>query len=432
MSRTATLLTLFLAVALSRRCVFCLVQAVLWLLLGSYHMVVTLPSWSSRLRLLWREVLPIALVTLAASVAADALFYNRNLLREQGWASLLRGLQTSPRALLPVVSLNFLRLNSGSDLAALYGTHPWHWYLSEGLPTNLGPLTPFFAWALARFLRERSVPAEASASAPTPAEDAGERVASPRQSRRSLLLLLATLGWSMAAFSCNAHKEFRFVLPVTPVAFLLVGRWMAGLEHGEAMQDKEDRGTGASVSDQSPESESENLSATVGMRLRRQGAVTSSAAAATAAFAAAAAAAVAPAAPPSRPPLYRRPLSLVVAFLLVSNVLMGGYLTFVHQSGPARVFALLREVHAKWVQRPCPAGSDSSCAQLQPLRVHFLLNCHTMPFYSHMHVPQQQGGEGEMVPRSVDLHFLDCSPLSVARTHVHARVRALHAKSAGF
>lgn len=395
-------------------------QAVLWLLLGAYHLLFSLPSWSSRLRLLWREVLPIALLTLTASVAADAIFYNRHLT----WSELLLRVQTNPRS-LPIVSLNFLRLNSGSDLAALYGTHPWHWYFSEGLPTNLGPMTPFFLWALVRFLREAIAPA-GPAGVPSRAEDAKEAaeaeegVAPARQSRRSLLLLLATLAWSMATFSCNAHKEFRFILPVTPVAFLLVGRWMAGLERGTTDASLPPSPTGASAiqSEQGAEPESETTPAADGMRLRRKGADRSLPPTAAAAAALAAASSQSS----------RRPLRLVVAFLLVTNVLMGGYLTFVHQSGPARVFALLREVHAKWVdQRPCAHPDFASCSQSQPLqalRVHFLLNCHSMPFYSHMHVPQDEG-----FPRTIDLHFLDCSPLSVgicAPTHActHARTHA--------
>ncbi|KAI9151214.1 glycosylphosphatidylinositol anchor biosynthesis [Blastocladiella emersonii ATCC 22665] len=47
---------------------------------------------------------------------------------------------------------NFVRFNIGHDIASFYGTHPWHWYLSSGWPTLLGPyllLLPWFAadWA---------------------------------------------------------------------------------------------------------------------------------------------------------------------------------------------------------------------------------------------------------------------------------------------
>ena len=36
------------------------------------------------------------------------------------------------------VQLNFLQFNVLSDMGAIYGTHPWHWYLSQGLAVILG------------------------------------------------------------------------------------------------------------------------------------------------------------------------------------------------------------------------------------------------------------------------------------------------------
>jgi len=36
------------------------------------------------------------------------------------------------------VYYNFLEFNFLSDLGSVYGTHPWHWYLSQGLVVLLG------------------------------------------------------------------------------------------------------------------------------------------------------------------------------------------------------------------------------------------------------------------------------------------------------
>jgi len=36
------------------------------------------------------------------------------------------------------VYYNFLEFNFLSDLGSFYGTHPWHWYLSQGLVVLLG------------------------------------------------------------------------------------------------------------------------------------------------------------------------------------------------------------------------------------------------------------------------------------------------------
>ena len=33
--------------------------------------------------------------------------------------------------------LNFLVLNVGRDVASLYGTHPWHWYVTAAVPVFL-------------------------------------------------------------------------------------------------------------------------------------------------------------------------------------------------------------------------------------------------------------------------------------------------------
>lgn len=37
-----------------------------------------------------------------------------------------------------VSSYEFLKLNLVQDIGAIYGSHPWHWYLSNGIPTILG------------------------------------------------------------------------------------------------------------------------------------------------------------------------------------------------------------------------------------------------------------------------------------------------------
>jgi phosphatidylinositol glycan class B len=38
----------------------------------------------------------------------------------------------------------FLLFNVFRDVASLYGTHPVHWYLTQGLPAMLGSLLPLF------------------------------------------------------------------------------------------------------------------------------------------------------------------------------------------------------------------------------------------------------------------------------------------------
>lgn len=91
---------------------------------------------------------------------------------------------------LTVVFLNFLQFNmSGS---AVYGAHPWHWYLSQGLPALLGSHLVFIAVA---FLKQRDY---------------------PRQ-------LLGVVVMTVLFFSLVAHKEFRFVQHLTPVFMIWAG-----------------------------------------------------------------------------------------------------------------------------------------------------------------------------------------------------------------
>lgn len=43
-----------------------------------------------------------------------------------------------------LVQLNFLKFNVLQNLGTFYGSHPWHWYFTQGLPVVLGPHLPFF------------------------------------------------------------------------------------------------------------------------------------------------------------------------------------------------------------------------------------------------------------------------------------------------
>lgn len=48
-----------------------------------------------------------------------------------------------------VTPLNFLKLNVISGIGEWYGTQPWYWYLSAGLPAVLGiQLLPFILAAI--------------------------------------------------------------------------------------------------------------------------------------------------------------------------------------------------------------------------------------------------------------------------------------------
>jgi phosphatidylinositol glycan class B len=83
----------------------------------------------------------------------------------------------------------------------LYGTHPFHWYLTAGIPALTGMLCPILLYDLFR----------------TTGWD-------HQHGRRNLWIVVATC---VLAHSTSAHKEFRFLLPLLPLFCLLAGSRMA-------------------------------------------------------------------------------------------------------------------------------------------------------------------------------------------------------------
>lgn len=48
------------------------------------------------------------------------------------------------------VNLNFLKFNVISGIGSFYGTHPWHWYLTQGCAVVMGTHVFPFVLALRR------------------------------------------------------------------------------------------------------------------------------------------------------------------------------------------------------------------------------------------------------------------------------------------
>ncbi|XP_005052034.1 PREDICTED: GPI mannosyltransferase 3 isoform X2 [Ficedula albicollis] len=91
-----------------------------------------------------------------------------------------------------LVQLNFLKFNVLQNLGTFYGSHPWHWYFTQGLPVILGPHLPFFI--------------HGCALAP----------------RRYHIFLLPVI-WTVLVYSTLSHKEFRFIYPVLPFCMMFCG-----------------------------------------------------------------------------------------------------------------------------------------------------------------------------------------------------------------
>uniref|UniRef100_A0A8D2LS93 Mannosyltransferase n=1 Tax=Varanus komodoensis TaxID=61221 RepID=A0A8D2LS93_VARKO len=96
------------------------------------------------------------------------------------------------------VQLNFLKFNALQNVASFYGTHPWHWYVTQGLPVVIGPHLPFFVHGCFR---------------------------APKRHR----LFLAVVLWTVAVYSTLSHKEFRFVYPVLPLCMTFCGHSLSQL-----------------------------------------------------------------------------------------------------------------------------------------------------------------------------------------------------------
>ena len=93
-----------------------------------------------------------------------------------------------------VAPYNFFALNSLQSISSLYGTHPWHWYLTEANPVLLSFSLPLFLHSLYRHATHPLT--------------------------RSVLPVMAV---TLLAYSSNPHKEYRFILPLLPLAILHCG-----------------------------------------------------------------------------------------------------------------------------------------------------------------------------------------------------------------
>ena len=91
------------------------------------------------------------------------------------------------------VPWNFFKFNYLQNVSALYGTHPFLWYFYAGMPFMLGPhLVPLLL-----------------------------AVTNKATMKRHSLLIVIFL-FSTLVFSLNSHKEFRFLLPLMPIAFVIM------------------------------------------------------------------------------------------------------------------------------------------------------------------------------------------------------------------
>ncbi|EXB94916.1 GPI mannosyltransferase 3 [Morus notabilis] len=145
-------------------------SAIIWLYIGLLELFLT----QERLKFIFLDVAPIGVLVLGLTWVFDRLMYG-------SWI------------LVPHNFLKFNFLSSGGDY---YGTHKWHWYFSQGFIVMLFSFLPF-------------------------------SIAGIMQSKQWKLSGL--IAWVLGLYSLLGHKEFRFVLPVLPIALMFSGYSLAAI-----------------------------------------------------------------------------------------------------------------------------------------------------------------------------------------------------------
>uniref|UniRef100_A0A3B5APD0 Mannosyltransferase n=1 Tax=Stegastes partitus TaxID=144197 RepID=A0A3B5APD0_9TELE len=98
-----------------------------------------------------------------------------------------------------LVQWNFVKFNIIHSVADFYGSHPWHWYFTQGFAVVIGPHLPFFLHGCALASRRYKI-------------------------------LLAAVVWTIVVYSLLPHKEFRFIYPVLPFCMVFCGTSLAHLK----------------------------------------------------------------------------------------------------------------------------------------------------------------------------------------------------------
>ncbi|CAA0831593.1 Alg9-like mannosyltransferase family [Striga hermonthica] len=107
-----------------------------------------------------------------------------------------------------MVPLNFVKFNFLSSGGDYYGTHAWHWYITQGFTIMLFTYIPF---SIAGIIMSK-------------------------EWKLSGLII-----WVLGVYSLLGHKEFRFVLPVLPIALIFSGIPLANLHQRKMSKRKQIR-----------------------------------------------------------------------------------------------------------------------------------------------------------------------------------------------
>ncbi|GAB1607086.1 GPI mannosyltransferase 3-like, partial [Argonauta hians] len=160
-----------------------------------------------------------------------------------------------------LVPLNFFHFNVVSGLAAHYGTHPTHWYLTQGLPvvmaTHLLPFGAGVAEVVREWWRWRSGGGGGGGGRGKGCSRPRHVWVRQRQRRRrrhcaAEMCLLGVILWSVFVYSLLGHKEFRFVMPLLPLAMHFCGVYLHSVCTRDRQQQQQQQSSAAPHSTSQP------------------------------------------------------------------------------------------------------------------------------------------------------------------------------------
>ena len=114
----------------------------------------------------------------------------------------LVGLDSYFHGSLIITPWEFLKVNVLEEIGSFYGTHPWYWYFSSGLPAILGiGIVPFFLSVFAAIKSWDDI--------------------------KNRQVLLISIIITIFTYSLLPHKEFRFLLQILPLCLYCIAQFLS-------------------------------------------------------------------------------------------------------------------------------------------------------------------------------------------------------------
>ncbi|KAI8381170.1 Alg9-like mannosyltransferase family-domain-containing protein [Radiomyces spectabilis] len=176
-------------IALGLASVACILRptnVLIWVFLG-LQLLINSPQ--KRWAILFQTAM-IGIVSLVCVILLDTRIYNGH------WRAILSD---------PVVApLRFFQVNVVASISLFYGTHPWHWYFSQGVPVMATTFLPVMMYGYYKLTQS--------------------------EHRRQAKLYGQLVAWILLVYSLLSHKEFRFVFPILPLLLIFAAYGLSQLQ----------------------------------------------------------------------------------------------------------------------------------------------------------------------------------------------------------